>query len=182
MKTKLWISLFFICSSVFSQKYTTKTAILNFEANTVAFEEVAAVNKNSGAILDSSTGDIVVLAMMKGFKFKSALMEEHFNENYVESEKYPKATFKGIISNFKVTSLTTSAQNFSVTGDLTIHGKTKKITTTAKVYKQDNNIIVQGNFEVKPEEFGIEIPKLITKKIAEKVKISFQLPLTSAIK
>lgn len=180
MKKTLWLLLFIASTcTLFAQKYTSKTAILNFEANTVAFEEVAAVNKNSGAILEASSGEIVVLAMMKGFHFKSALMQEHFNENYVESEKYPKATFKGKIDNFKATTLSSTPQNFTISGDLNIHGKTKKIVTVVKISKQENTITIVGNFEVKPEEFGIEIPKLITKKIAEKVKVSFILPLNN---
>ncbi|MNR44403.1 hypothetical protein D3C85_1631430 [compost metagenome] len=105
-------------------------------------------------------------------------MEEHFNENYVESDKFPKATFKGKVEDFDVSKLSSSPKTFKITGDLTLHGKTKKVTTNAKILKSGDKITVTGNFEAKPEDFDIEIPKLVSKKVADKVKITFNLLLT----
>lgn len=177
---KKLIILLFLFTGLFqvsAQKYATKTGSLKFEASADAFEEVAAENKNTSAILDTSTGEIAVLTLMKGFRFKVALMEEHFNENYVESDKFPKATFKGKVEDFDVSQLSSTAKTFKISGDLTLHGKTKKVTANAKLLKSGDKITVTGNFEVKPEDFDIQIPKLVSKKISEKIKVSFNLPL-----
>jgi hypothetical protein len=170
--------LFFGILPVSAQKYITKTGSLKFEASVPSFEEIAAENKNTSAILETSTGEIAVLTLMKGFRFKVALMEEHFNENYVESDKFPKATFKGKAADFDLSKLSDAAKTFKISGDLTLHGKTKKITANAKILKSGDKIIVTGNFDVKPEDFDIEIPKLVSKKIAAAIKVSFNFLLT----
>lgn len=178
---KKQIILLFLLVGIFqasAQKYATKTASLKFEASADSFEEVAAENKNTSAILESSTGDIALLTLMKGFRFKVALMEEHFNENYVESDQFPKATFKGKVTDFDASKLSATPKIFKISGDLTLHGKTKKITTDAKISKSDDKITVTGNFDVKAADFDIEIPKLVSKKVSEKIKIDFRLLLS----
>ncbi|MEL1246180.1 YceI family protein [Flavobacterium sp. DGU11] len=171
--------LLMLCPLVFyGQKYNTRAGVLKFEASVASFEEVAAENKSASAILDASNGEIAVLALMNGFRFKVALMEEHFNENYAETSKYPKATFKGKVEGLDVAKLTSEPQAFNITGDLTMHGKTKKITDTAKISKSGNNIIITGGFQVKPADFDIEVPKMVSKKVAEKVTITYNLSLT----
>ena len=128
-------------------------------------------------MLEASKGELAVLALMKGFRFKIALMEEHFNENYTESDKYPKATFKGKIEGFDAARLSAEAKTFTVTGELTLHGKTKKITDTVKISRSGNTIMMSGNFTVKPADFDIQIPKLVSKKIAETVTVSYSFSL-----
>ena len=177
-KIMMLLFLFVGIINVSAQKYMTKTGSLKFEASVESFEEIAAENKNTSAILDAATGEIAVLTLMKGFRFKIALMEEHFNENYIESDKFPKATFKGKVEDFDVSKLSSTPKTFKVSGDLTLHGKTKKVTTTARILKSGEKITVTGNFEVKPEDFDIEIPKLVSKKVADKVNTSFNLQLT----
>lgn len=176
-KIMVLLFLFVGILHVSAQKYATKTGSLKFEASVDSFEEVAAENKNSSAILESSTGEIAVLTLMKGFRFKVALMEEHFNENYVESDKFPKATFKGKVEDFDASKLSATAKIVKISGDLTLHGKTKKITANAKILKSGDKITVTGNFDVKPEDFDIEIPKLVSKKVSDKIKVSFNLLL-----
>nr|WP_294934811.1 YceI family protein [uncultured Flavobacterium sp.] len=176
-KTIILLCLFVGTLQVSAQKFITKTGSLKFEASVDSFEEVAADNKNTSAVLESSTGEIAVLGLMKGFHFKVALMEEHFNENYVESDKFPKTTFKGKIEDFDVSKLTTVPKTVKISGDLTLHGKSKKITTVAKVSKAGDKIILAGNFDVTPGDFAIEIPKLVSKKVADKIKILFNFSL-----
>lgn len=178
---KKGIVMLFLLVGIFhasAQKYATKTGSLKFEATVDSFEEVAAENKNTSAILETSTGEIAVLTLMKGFRFKVALMEEHFNENYVESDKFPKATFKGKVEDFDASKLSSTAKIFKISGDLTLHGKTKKITVNAKILKSDDKITVTGNFDVKASDFDIEIPKLVSKKVSDKIKVSLNLSLT----
>jgi len=167
-----------LTTTAYAQKYSTRTGNIKFEASVPSFEEVAAVNKSASAVLESSKGDLAVLALMKGFRFKIALMEEHFNESYAESDKYPKATFKGTIEGFDVAKLTDETKSFTITGDLTLHGKTKKIADSAKVSKTGDTITITGSFEVKPADFEIEVPKVVSKKVAEKVTITYNLVLT----
>lgn len=179
MKKLIVLLLLFVGTvNVSAQKYMTKTGSLKFEASVESFEEIAAENKNTSAILESATGEFAVLTLVKGFRFKIALMEEHFNENYIESDKFPKATFKGKVEDFDVAKLSSASGMFKISGDLTLHGKTKKVTTNAKISKSGDKITITGNFEAKPEDFDIEIPKLVSKKVADKVKITFNLLLT----
>lgn len=157
----------------FSQKLITKTGTIKFQASMPAHEEVAAENKSVSAVLEQSTGDFAALVLIKGFRFKVALMEEHFNENYMESEKFSKATLKGKIEDFDISKITNTPKNFTLKGDLTIHGKTKPVSVIVKISKAVNGVNAIGSFEVKPEDFDIEIPGLVRNKIANKVKVSY---------
>jgi hypothetical protein len=172
------IAVLLISASFYGQKYSSRTGNLKFEASVPSVEEVAAENKTASAVLETSTGDLAALALMKGFRFKVALMEEHFNENYVESDKFPKATFKGKIEGFDISKLTAEPKTFTITGDLTLHGKTKKITDVAKISRSGNIITIIGSFDVKPADFDIEIPKLVSNKVAEKIAITYNLQLS----
>lgn len=175
----LFILLLFASGSlVFGQKYTTKTGTLKFEASVPSFEEVAGENKTVSAVLEAEKGNIAVLALVKGFRFKIALMEEHFNENYAESDQFPKATFSGKIAGFDVKDLTSTAKNYTLSGDLTFHGKTKKVSSTAKMSKSGDKISVSGHFELKPEDFGMEIPGAVRNKVAKTVEVSYQFLLS----
>ncbi|AWK05839.1 hypothetical protein HYN56_17005 [Flavobacterium crocinum] len=164
-------------TSGFAQKLITKTGNIKFQASMPSYEEVAAESKSVSAVLDQTTGDFASLVLIKGFRFKVALMEEHFNENYMESEKFPKATFKGKIEDFNSSKITSSPKNFTLKGDLTIHGKTKAVTVIVKISKAPNGVTAIGTFEAKPEDFDIEIPSLVRKKIADKIKINYNFLL-----
>lgn len=160
-----------------AQKLITKTGNIKFQASMPSYEEVAAESKSVSAVLDQTTGDFASLVLIKGFRFKVALMEEHFNENYMESEKFPKATFKGKIEDFDSSKITSSPKNFTLKGDLTIHGKTKPVSAIVKISKAPNGVNAIGTFEAKPEDFDIEIPSLVRKKIADKIKINYNFLL-----
>ncbi|MFP9097458.1 YceI family protein [Flavobacterium sp. RHBU_24] len=179
MKKNILILITLLISSVMAaQKFTTKTGNIRFEASVPSFEEVAGESKTASAVVVPETGDIAVLTLIKGFRFKVALMEEHFNENYVESDKYPKATFKGKIEGFDISKISAEAKTYTVAGDLTLHGKTKHITGPAKVSKQGNTLTITGAFDVKPADFDIEVPAVVSKKIADKIKVTYNLQLT----
>lgn len=180
IKGLLWIPVLLVSLSSFGQKYITKTGSVKFEASVPSFEEVAAENKSTSAVLETATGEFAALSLMKGFRFKVALMEEHFNENYVESSKYPKATFKGKIEDFDLSQVTTAEKTFTVSGDLTLHGKTKRVSSTAKVSKSGNAIKITGSFTVKPEDFGIDIPKVVSSKVADKIAVDYNFQLNKS--
>ncbi|WAC03188.1 YceI family protein [Lacinutrix neustonica] len=127
MKNLVIIIIVFFSSFTFSQdKYLTKTGTVVFEASVPSFEEVKAENKNTTAILNTENGEFAALVLVKGFRFKNALMEEHFNENYAESDDYPKATFKGTITEFTLENISTQ-KTMIYNGSLVFHGKTKKL-------------------------------------------------------
>jgi len=158
-------------------KLITKTGKVTFEASVPAFEEVKAKNDNVTCIINPQTGEIASLVLMKSFRFKVALMEEHFNENYIESDKFPKGTFKGKVENFDISKLTATAKEFTITGKLELHGKSKAISIPAKIKKTAEGIEIISNFEVNSDDFGIEIPSVVSKKVAKKVAVTLNFQL-----
>ena len=175
MKTHIYI-LFFISAFSFAQeKYLTKTGLISFEASVPSFEEVAAKNNSVTAIINTENGEIAVLTLIKGFRFKNALMEEHFNENYAESDKYPKAIFEGNIENY---SNEKDEGIFKVIGNLTFHGVTKTVKEIpVRVIKEEDKIIISGIFKLMASDFKIDIPKIVRNKIAEDVDVNFRFEL-----
>ena len=178
MKKILFYCLLLATVPNFAQtKLVTKTGKITFEASVPAFEEVKAKNESVTCILNSANGEIASLALLKGFRFKVALMEEHFNENYVESDKYPKATFKGKIDNFDSSKLTASGKDYTIKGKLELHGKTKDITIIAKIKKTDNGVEIDSNFTINTDDFDIEIPSVVSKKLTKKVAMNLVFTL-----
>ncbi len=179
MKNLTLLFAIFLTISVFAQeKYLTKNGTIDFEASVPAFEEVKAKNSSVTAILNTTNGEFASLALMKGFRFKVALMEEHFNENYIDSDEYPKATMKGKIANFDISQLSGSKE-YQFTGTLTLHGKSKEITTPVTLTKDGDSIKLTSKFSVTPEEFDIEIPSVVRKKVAEGVDVSVDFDLVA---
>jgi len=171
-KTIIYFSFLFYTTMALSQdRLVTKKGIIKFEASVPSFEEIKAKNENVSCILNTSNGEIASLALIKGFRFKIALMEEHFNENYIESDQHPKATFKGKIQNFNLNKISETASSHKMSGTLEIKGKSKTIETIALIKKTPNGIELQSKFEVSTEYFGIEIPNIVSNKVSKKVKI-----------
>jgi len=172
MKKSLLICLLLCATTLFAQeKMVTKTGKVTFEASVPSFEEVKAKNEGVTFILNPKTGEVASLALMKGFRFKIALMEEHFNENYVESDKYPKATFKGKIEGFDAKTLTATAKEYTIKGKLELHGKTKDVSSIAKIRKTDAGIEIISNFSVNASDFDIKIPNVVKNKVSNTIDI-----------
>ena len=161
-------------------KFLTKTGTISFEASVPSFEEVSATNNSITVIIDADSGKFAALALVKGFRFKNALMEEHFNENYVESDLYPKAKFKGAIEGFNFYDLSRNETEHKISGILEFHGNTKEIVDCIIHLKllDDNSILMEGTFEVNASDFNIEIPKIVKSKVSETVAIRFEFNLT----
>ncbi|NDP27126.1 MAG: YceI family protein [Flavobacterium sp.] len=178
---KIIILIVFFCAGnlIFSQKMMTRTGEIKFEASMPAFEEIAGTSNTASSILEESTGDFAALVLIKAFKFKSPLMEEHFNENYMESSKFPKATFKGKIANFDAKKLSSAKSSYDLEGDLTIHGITKKIKTKLTLLLNGGKITATSSLMIKPQDYNIEIPNLVKDKIAENVKVSMNFILAA---
>ena len=178
MKSILISFIVLVSLNSFSQnKMVTKTGKITFEASVPAFEEVKAKNESVTCILNPTTGDIAALALMKSFRFKVALMEEHFNENYMESDTYPKATFKGKTQDFDFSKLTATAKQYAIKGKLELHGKTKDITITASIKKSGDGVEIDSNFTVNTDDFAIDIPSVVSKKVTKKVAVKLDVTL-----
>lgn len=172
MKNSIVVAMVLISSFAIAQeKKISKSAVIVFEASVPSFEEVKATNNNVTLVLNTKTGEIASLALMKGFRFKVALMEEHFNENYMESDRYPKALFKGKIEGFDVNSLTSKSKDFIINGKLELHGKTAVIKAPAKISQSNLGINLQSNFSVNASDFDISIPAVVKNKVANKINI-----------
>ncbi len=150
--------------------FATKTGQLFFNASG-GIEKIAAVNNQVDSKFGEATGQIIFGVLIKGFKFENQLMEDHFNENYMESSQFPKADFKGYIKNIKDIDFSKDGKypaNFD--GTLTIHGVAQKVTTVGQVEVIQGKPIITGEFSVKIKDFGIK-GLYIGEKIANEAKI-----------
>ncbi len=153
----------------FSQKYTTEKTFVSFFSDAV-LEDITADNKKSSSIFNAETGDIAFSIPMKEFKFAKSLMQQHFNEKYVESEKFPKSTFQGKIIGFKPDA--TGVQQVNAQGKLTIHGVTKDIDVPGTIEVQGKKLQMKSKFMVKVADYDITIPQLVFQNIAEQVEVT----------
>ncbi len=158
-----------------AQRIFTKSAKVSFDATSnKSLEEVEAHTSTGTIVIDAATGAIEAAVLMKSFQFKKALMGEHFNENYVESTKYPKATFKGkIVDTSKVNFKQDGTYNINVSGDMTMHGVTKPVTAPATITVKGGKVNAQTNFSVTLADYKIAIPSLVADKVAKVAKVTF---------
>lgn len=177
MKKIIIVCLLFVAGTVSAQKYYTKTGETDFKASVEAFEQVEAKSNSTTVILKAATGELAALLFMKSFHFKVALMEEHFNENYMDSDKFPKATFKGNLKDFNMSDLSATAKEYKLSGTLTVRGKAKEIESTAMVSKDGDKIVVKSGFTVKPQDFDIDIPSIVRDKIAKEINVTLNYEL-----
>jgi len=172
-KLALIIMSLVVSNFALAQKYSSKTGKVTFEASVPLFEDVFAQDNNNIVVLNANTGDIASVSAVKNFHFKTKLMEEHFNESYAETAKYPKTTFSGKIVNFDQSKLTASPQKYTIQGKLNFHGVENPVTSNATVYTKDGKIFVQGSFMAKAADYKVTIPKMVMKKVAETVKVEY---------
>jgi len=161
-----------IAITVNAQKYMTKNGFIGFFSHT-AMEDIKGDNNQVAAVLDISTGDMVFQALVKSFHFDRALMEEHFNENYMESDKFPKSTFKGKITNLSSVNFSKNGTyDVTVEGDLTIHDVTNKISTKGTLEVAVGGINANAKFNIVPEDYKITIPGVVREKINKNLEVS----------
>ena len=159
----------------YAQKYFTRDGIVSFFSD-ASVEKIEAVNTKAASVLDSETGQIEFAVLIKSFHFEKALMEEHFNENYLESNKFPKATFKGTIINLAQINFSKNGEyHATVQGDLTIHGVTKSIQTEGVLVVSNGSFHATSEFEIAVADYDIEIPKVVRENIAKIVRIQVDM-------
>jgi hypothetical protein len=155
-----------------AQKYLTKNGYIGFFSHT-PMEDIKGDNNQVAAVLDAATGEMVFQVLIKSFHFDRALMEEHFNENYMESDKFPKSSFKGKITNISSVSFSKNGTyDVTVDGDLTIRDATKKITATGKIEVNNGEIIATSKFNLSPEDYNIAIPGVVREKINKNMEVT----------
>lgn len=164
---------------VYSQKYMTRTGRVHFNAIVPGTPEVEAVNNEVATILDSKSGEMIFQVLIKSFKFQRELMQEHFNENYLESDKYPKSEFKGMITNISDINFSKDgAYNATVTGKLTIHNVTRDVTVPGTITVKGNTIDLKARFSVTIKDYDIKIPEIVANKVAKVASIDVESNLT----
>jgi polyisoprenoid-binding protein YceI len=157
----------------FAQKiFFTRNGHVDF-FSAAKLEDIKADNDKVTSIINTTTGEIEFSILNTAFQFEKQLMQEHFNENYMETPKFPKSIFRGKITNLdKINFQADGSYPAEVTGDLTIHGVTKSVTTTGTIIVKDGKFRAQSSFTVKPEDYGIKIPNLVRDNIAKDIKIT----------
>ena len=158
MNFKLTAMFFIVALSANAQQYLTRQGLLSFDAGS-PLEDIYAVSKSATAVYDGEDNKLGIQVLMTSFEFKRALMQEHFNENYVESEIYPKAIFKG------------KYKDGRAIGTLNIHGVTKDVNVPATLEITEKRAFFNAQFSVKIEDFKVSIPKIVAYKIASEAKI-----------
>jgi hypothetical protein len=155
------------------QNYMTKIGFVGFYSKT-PFEDIKAENNQVYSILDPQTHHIAFALLLRGFIFPKELMQEHFNENYIESDKYPKATFSGNCSG-DMNLAKEGIYQVVIKGALTLHGVTQSVETTAQLEVKKGQILGTSSFRLKPEDFQIQIPGVVRDKIAKEINVRVQI-------
>lgn len=154
-----------------AQNYFTKNGKISFFSKT-SMENIDAVNNQVVSVVNTQTGDMGFSVLINGFLFKKALMQEHFNENYMESTKYPKATFKGNIADLAKISFTKDGSYaVTVSGDLTLHGVTKKVSVPGSITVKGGKFSGTATFNILLADYNISIPSVVQSNISKTIEI-----------
>jgi len=152
--------------------FITRNGYIRF-FSTTPVEDIEAANNQVSSVLDLAKSQLVFQVPIKGFTFEKALMQEHFNENYLESDKYPSAKFKGNILGLTETKgLSKKAQQFEIEGTLTIKDASQEIKEMAMVSIVDGNVRIEMVFFITLADYNVSIPRAVSKKIQEKIEVT----------
>lgn len=170
MKNIILLALLLVLYPIDAQnRFSSSKCMVYFEASVPLFEAVEAKNTEVECTLIPHKSKIAFTVAIKKFQFKRNLMKEHFNSNYMESDRYPKASFKGIIEKFDLSLITDEEKDFYIKGKITIHGQSRMITVLAKIKKAGKGILINSYFTLNTDDFNIEIPSIVIAKISKKV-------------
>lgn len=171
----LVVLLFLIPQLVSAQRYFTRNGAVSFYSSTPV-EDIEAHNSSTRSVLDAGSGAMQFAVLMKSFVFEKALMQEHFNENYVESDDYPKAIFKGKISNMAEVDFTKDGDyEVIVEGTMNMHGVDQALKTKGLLNVSKGEITGKSTFTIRPEDYKIEIPSVVRDKIAKTIRVEVDL-------
>lgn len=170
MKKLMVILLFCLCcGKSFSQTYLTRNGYIGFFSKT-PLEDIKAENRQVYAVIDAAKKNLAFTCLVKGFLFPKQLMQEHFNENYIESDKYPKANFVGAYTG-DVNAGKDGTYPVQIKGQLTLHGVTQTINVPGTIEVKANKLTGNCDFKVTPADYNISIPALVKEKIAKQIDV-----------
>ncbi len=156
-----------------AQIFTVKSGSVSFFSET-SMENIDATATNVQSIVNAQMKTVAVIVPVRSFKFKSDLMQEHFNEKYMESDKYPNATFSGKV-NENVDLMLDGCYRVTTTGKMNMHGVEKEMTFPGTATVKNNELSVESEFPIAIKDFKIEIPKLLFQNIADTVKVKMNI-------
>lgn len=174
MKRLLFLLIFlFHLMQALGQQMNSKSGYVKFFSEALV-EDITAENKNAKAVFDTQSGEVAFLVPISDFEFRKSLMKEHFNENYMESEKYPNAIFKGRIEGIDME----KGQGMALAkGTFTIHGVSQEVEIPGTYSVKEDLLVLESIFWIVLEEYEIEIPRLVFQNIAEKVEVTIKFEL-----
>lgn len=160
-----------------AQKFMTRSGKVTFFSST-PIENIEAFNNEAAAAINSATGDVLFQVPIKSFKFEKQLMQEHFNESYMESDKFPKAEFKGKISGVDLTK--DGIYKTTVSGKMTIHGVTKDVQIPGTITVKAGELTLNAKFNVATADYKINIPSVAAGKVAKQIEVTVNTILKKA--
>lgn len=167
----------YLSNAVAQDSFFTKSGKISFYSK-AKMEDIEATHSGVTCVMDRKTGLIQFSLLMKGFEFEKALMQEHFNENYVESDKYPKSTFRGqITNNSEVDYSADGSFPAKVKGSLSIHGETREIETNGTIEIKNGKILLKAEFPVLLSDYKISIPSVVKENLSNSVRITVNCSL-----
>ncbi|MBK0371223.1 YceI family protein [Flavobacterium agrisoli] len=168
-KTTLWMLLLISQIAVTQNKMITTGGQISFEASVPYSEPIKAENNKVKVTFDTRSQILECVALVEDYDFELGLMKKHFRENYLESGRYPKAVFRGKIEKFDLKKITEIPKEHTITGKMQLHGKTKNISVKAIIKRTADGISIHSNFVLNPGDFEIEIPNMLSDKVAKNV-------------
>lgn len=170
IKYFFWVLFSVMTLNTTAQKYVSEKGVIIFFSE-AAIEDIKAENSKANSMYNTQTGDIAFSVPIREFQFEKKLMKEHFNEKYMESEKYPKATFSGKLDG---SSGTVGVYEVKAKGKLVIHGVTKEVEIPGTLEITEQQILMKSKFIVRLKDYNIMIPQLMWQNIAEQVEVSIE--------
>ncbi|MGB3468795.1 MAG: YceI family protein [Cyclobacteriaceae bacterium] len=171
MRNLTLLLLLFGTHFIYGQRYQLTEGSIHFFSS-APMEDIEAINKSPQSVIDLSTGEMAYSVKIKNFKFEKSLMEEHFNENYLESEKFPKSTFTG---KFTVWNKQKGKQEVTVAGTMTIHGIAQEVSVKGTIDYNGDEAKIYAKFPIALADYKVKIPKALFYNIAESVEVTVDL-------
>ena len=176
MKTPLFLVCALLATAGSAQQFMTRAGSVSFHSSTPV-EDISAENAQMSAVLNTADGGFAFQVPIRGFHFEKALMEEHFNENYMESEKFPNATFKGNVVGWSNAWADGKPHQVQAKGKLSVHGVEVERTIPATIQNKGGKWVIQARFEIPTKDHKISIPEVVREKIAASIPVTVDCTL-----
>jgi hypothetical protein len=178
---RCWILIaltFGMVISGYTQAYVTKNGMIRFYSE-AKLEKIEAVNRQVNVAFMPPTGDFFFKVLIKSFNFEKALMQEHFNENYLESAKFPEATFLGKVTNHaEIDCKKDGVYPAAVEGKLTIHGQTKPVKLNGNIEVKGGLLTARAKFNILLEDYNISVPNTVVNNISKTIEITVEATMS----